>query len=205
MASSMGSKARVSQYTISAQNLLQTEELMKRVATYVSITDLLVALILKYIPEEARDNVVQEQVRIMHNSPQKAIASATAAVSNHQLIHRDVAMGQLQLQDEHTARARTAPFHGHSLVGPEPQEIDEKIFTMRNQHALHRGLTSHFKVPKKPAPKSSLQSRPSVHQRLGPPIGQEGSNQSFRNGQQNKSRKSNFFSNASQAGLGSTP
>ena len=56
---------------------------------------------------------------------------------------------------------------------------------MIDQHALHRSLTSHFKVPKKPAPKSSTQFRPSMHQRLGPPVGQEGSNQSFQNGQQN--------------------
>ena len=98
-----------------------------------------------------------------------------------------MALGQLQLQDEHFARARTAPFHGHSLVGLEPQEFDEKIFTMRDQHALDRGLNNHFEVPKKPVPKSSMQFRPSVHQRLGPPVGQEVSNQSFENGQQNKS------------------
>ena len=67
---------------------------------------------------------------------------------------------------------------------------------MIDQHALHRSLTSHFKVPKKPAPKSSTQFRPSMHQRLGPPVGQEGSNQSFQNEQQNKSWNSNFFSNA---------
>ena len=74
------------------------------------------------------------------------------------------------------------------------RDFDEKI--MRDQHALPRGLTRHFKVPKKPAPKPSTQLRPSVHQRPGPPVSQEGSNQSFQNGQQNKSRNSNFFSNA---------
>ena len=73
LASSMGSKAKVSQYTISAKNLLQTEELMRRVAIYGSITVSLVVSI-KFIPEEARDKVVQEQVRIMHKSSQKAIA-----------------------------------------------------------------------------------------------------------------------------------
>ena len=73
LASSMGSKAKVSQYTISAKNLLQTEELMRRVAIYGSITVSLVVSI-KFIPEEARDKVVQEQIRIMHKSSQKAIA-----------------------------------------------------------------------------------------------------------------------------------
>ena len=78
----------------------------------------------------------------------------------------------------------------------EPQEFEEKIFTMTDQHALHRGLTSHFKVPKKPVWKSSTQFRSSVHQRLGPPVDQEGSNQSFWNKQQNKSQNSNLVSTA---------
>ena len=82
LASSAASKTRVSQYMISAQNLLQTEELMRRVAIYGSITDSLVVSVLKYILEEARDKVVREQVSIMHKSSQKAIASATAVVSN---------------------------------------------------------------------------------------------------------------------------
>ena len=176
LASSKGSKAKVSQYTVSAQHLLQTEELMGRVAIYGSITDLLVAPILKYIPEEAKDKVVQKKVMIMHKSLHKAIASAMAAASNLQLIRKDVALGQLDLQNEHIARTRTAPFHGHSLVSPKPEKFDEKIFNMRDQQALHRGLTSHFKISEKPAPKSSMQSRPSVHQRLGPPVGHEGSN-----------------------------
>ena len=173
LASSTGSKRKVSQYTVSAQNLLHTKELMRRAAIYGSITDSLVVSILQYITEEARDKVVQEQVRIMHKSSHKTIASGAVAASNFQLICRDMALGQLQ--DEHIARARTAPFHGQCLVRLEPQRFDEKIFIMRDQHALHRGLTSHFKVPKKPPPKSSTQSRPSVHQRLGPPVGQEGS------------------------------
>ena len=127
LASSMGLKAKVSQYTILVQNMLQTEQLMRRVAIYGSITDSWVASILKHIPQEARDKVVQEQVRIMNKSSQKAIASATAVASKFHLIHRDVALEQLQLQDEHIIRGRAAPFHGHSLVGPEPQEFDEKI------------------------------------------------------------------------------
>ena len=92
-----------------------------------------------------------------------------------------------------TSPCRIAPFHGQSLVGLEPQKFDKKIFTLRDQHALHRGLTSHFKVPKKPTPKSSTQFRRSVHQRLGPAVGQEGTNLSFWRGQQNKSRSSSFF------------
>ena len=135
LAPSTGRKPKVLQYAVSAQNLLHTEELMSRLAIYGPITDSFVASVLKYVPEEARDKVVQEQVRIVHNSSHKAIASAMAAVSNLQLTHRDVALGHLQLQDEHIVRAKTSAFHGQSQVGPEPQKFDEKIFTLRDQHA----------------------------------------------------------------------
>ena len=103
--------------------MLYTEELMRRAAIYGSIMDSLVASILKYIPEEAQDKVVQEQLTIMHKSSYKAIASETAEASNLQLIRRDMALVQLHLQDEHIARARTAPFQGHSRTtgGPLPR------------------------------------------------------------------------------------
>ena len=35
---------------------------------------------------------------------------------------------------------------------------------MCDQHALHRGLTTHFKIPKKTVPKSAAQVKASVHQ-----------------------------------------
>ena len=99
---------------------------MRRVAIYGSITDSLVVSVLKYILGEASDKVVHKQVKIVHKSSQKAIASAMGAVSNLQLIRRDMALGQLQLQDEHITRTRTAPFHGLSLVGLEPQSLTRK-------------------------------------------------------------------------------
>ena len=138
LATSTGSKAKVSQYTVLAQNLLHTEELMRTAAIYGSITD---------------SGGIHSEVypawslRLYKNkwgsctSP-RTIATVTAAADNLQLIRRDVVLGQLQLQDEHITRTRAAPFHGHSLVGPDAEKFDEKIVTMRDQHALHRGLTS---------------------------------------------------------------
>ena len=82
LASSTGSKPKVSQYTISAQNLLHTEELMRRAAICGSITDFLVASTLQYIPEEARGKVVQEQVRTMHKSSHKAIGFGNGSHEN---------------------------------------------------------------------------------------------------------------------------
>ena len=113
-------------------------------------------------------------------------------------MRRDVALLQVQLEDVHIERARTAPFHGNNFVGPNAAAFDEKIFAMRDQHALHRGMTSHFKIPKKPALKTASQSKSSVHQRLGPQVTQ--GTQSFRKGQQQKKKAGFFSGNSSTTG-----
>ena len=123
------------------------------------------------------------------------MSAAVAAASNLQLIRRDVALRQLQLEDVHIEHARTVPFHGNNLVGPNVVAFDEKIFAMRDQHTLHWGMTSHFKIPKKPAPKTASQFKSSVHQRMGPPV-----TQSFRKGQQQKNKGGFFSGNSSTAG-----
>ena len=117
---------------------------MRRAVIYSFTTDLLVASILEYIPKAHCTKIVQEHVQILHKSSNKA------AASNLQLMRRDVALRQLQLEDVHIERARTAPFYGNNLVGPNVAAFDEKIFAIRDQHALHQGMTSHFKIPKKP-------------------------------------------------------
>ena len=168
--SATGATQKTTQYTISSQ----TEELMRQAAVYSSITDSLVASLLEHIPEENRTKIIQEEVKIMAKASRKGVVWVVAVTSNLQLIRWDVALGNLRLQDDHDARARTAPFDGKNLLGPNIKEFDAKIFTMREQHSLHRGLTTHFKVPKNLAPKAAGTSRLSVHQRLGPPIKQEG-------------------------------
>ena len=185
---SLGSATRATQKTtqfaISSQMLLHTEELMRRAAIYSSITDSFMTSQLEYIPNENKTKIVQEQVKIMAKASRKGVSSAVAAASNLQLIRRDVALGNLRLKDDHVARARTAPYHGKNLLRPNIKEFDAKIFAMREQRSLHRGLTKHFKVPKKPAPKAAGTSRLSVPQRLGPPCSQlEEGRQSFWNGQ----------------------
>ena len=137
----------------------------------------------------------------MAKASRKGVASTVAVASNLQLIIRDVALGNLRLKDDHDARARTVPFHGKNLLGPNIKEIDAKIFIMQQQHSLLRGLTVHFKVPKKPAPKA-VQGLPGywllVHQRLGPPVNLQEGRQSFQNGQQNQQNQ-NFSNCNSQA------
>ena len=63
--------------------------------------------------------------RLLHTCPLRQWMAA-----NLQLIRRDVVLGQLLLQDNHVARARTAPFSGPNLVGPNVKEFDAKIFTI---------------------------------------------------------------------------
>ena len=179
---------KVLQYTVSAQTLLHTEELICWATIYSSIMDSLVASLIERIPVEDRE---AGQDYVQRLSWKKGMGSVVMAVSSFHLVRRDVALGQLLLQDKHLARARTAPFGGASLVGPDPKEFDSKIFAMREQHSLHRGLTSHFKVPKNAAPKSVSQKKASVHQRLDPPVGQE-ARESFRPGQQSKLNKTFF-------------
>ena len=82
-----------------------------------------------------------------------------------------------------------------NLVGPNVVAFDEKIFAMMDQHALHWGMTSHFKIPKKPAPKTASQFKSSMHQRLGPPV-----TQSFQKGQQQKNKGGFFSGNSSTTG-----
>ena len=55
---------------------------MRRAAIYRSITDSLVASILEDIPKEHRTKIVQEKVRILHKSSNKAVSAAVVAASN---------------------------------------------------------------------------------------------------------------------------
>ena len=141
---------------------------MRRAAIYCSIMDLLVALLLEQIPDDKKCKVVMEQIKIMAKALRKGLTSAVAAASNLQLIRCDVALSQLKLIDDHVTKARMAPIHGKDLLGPNMTEFDQKIFDTRNQHSLHCGLTTHFKIPNKPAPKSAAVAK-TVHQCLGPP------------------------------------
>ena len=99
---------------------------MRRAAIYSSITDSLVASLLDQIPDDKKSKVGMEQIKIMVKASCKSATSAVAAASNLQLIHRDVALSQLKL-DDHVAKARTAPFHGKDLLGPNMTEFDKKI------------------------------------------------------------------------------
>ena len=139
--------------------------MMRQAAVYSSITNSLVASLLEHIPEENRTKNIQEQVKIMAEASRKGVVSAVAVASNLLLIRWDVALGNLRLQDDYVAKARTAPFHGKNPLGPNIKEFNVKIFTMQQRHSLHRGLTMHFKVPKKPAMKAAGTSRLLVHQR----------------------------------------
>ena len=93
--SGTGAKDKVTPFTMFSQNVLHTEELMRRAVIYSSITDSSMASILKHIPKEYRTKIVQEQVQILHKSSNKAVSAAVTAASNLQLMRRGIALHQL--------------------------------------------------------------------------------------------------------------
>ena len=175
--------AAPSSYTVPSTALLQTEELSRRAAVYGSITDVLVGSILRQIPEEARTPVLREQVQIMGQASRRCVAAAAASAANLQLVRRDSVLNGHRLKEEYISRARAAPFTGSHVVGPDPREFNRALQTLKTEHSLHQGLTSHFKVPSKPAPKTSVKTS-SVHSRLGPVPSTSRQSQPFRGGEQ---------------------
>ena len=78
---------------------------------------------------------------IMSNASRRGVAAA----SNFQLVRRYVVLEQLLLQDEHDSRECTALYSGSKFMGLNPK--DQKIVSMREQHSLYRGFTTHFRKP----------------------------------------------------------
>ena len=95
-------------------------------------------------------------------------------------------------------KARTVPFHGKDLLGPNMTEFDQKILDMRDQHSIHWDLTTHFKIPKKLSPKAAAVAK-SVLQRLGPLVNQDGC-QFFWNNQRQQDQSSYASSTQSASG-----
>ena len=108
----------------------------------------IVASLLETMPVERWDAVLKKQVTIMSQ------AFRHSSSLEHSAGWRDVVLGQLLLQDDHIARARTALFFGSHIKGLNFKDFDQKILSMRGQHSMHRGLTSHFKAHISTAPKS---------------------------------------------------
>ena len=192
---SLGSATGATQYMVSVQTQLHTEELMRRAAIYSSVTDSLVASLLEHIPKGNRTKIVQEQLKI--KASRKGVCSAVAAASNPQLLRRDVT-----LRKPHAPGWPWGQGLRPYLLGPDIKEFNAKIFSMQEQHSLHRGLTSHFKVPKNSAPKAFASAKGSVHQRLGSPVHQEGK-RSFQAGQQTRPNQ-NYFPSRTTPGGAST-
>ena len=113
------------------------------------MTDSLVASLLKHIPVENRIKIIREPVKIMAKVSRKGVASTVAANFNLQLIRRNVALGHFMLQLNHMWPL----FYGSNLMRPNIKEFDAKIYAMREQHSLHGGLATHFKISRKIAPK----------------------------------------------------
>ena len=130
----------------------------------------------------------------MAQASRRCVTAAAASAANLQLVRRDALLNAYKLREEYVTTARVAPFSGSHVIGPDPREFNRALMNLKTEHTLHQGLSSHFKVPTKPAPKSAVK-RTSVHQRLGPSV--ETPRQPFRGGEQRDS------SSAAPAGRGS--
>ena len=197
-------------FRVDATWFSNVEEFSRRAAIYASISEAIYGSVLReLVPSEDISKVLREQIDLAADAAQMAITASAAASANCMLQRRDMVLDQMRLSDTLVKRARTAPFLGHYLMGPNTQEFDDQYVKLKDQQSLHRGLTSNFR----PAASSSYRRRPatesSVFDRLGSttsskdkrtPRSQKG-NQSFRGDQRDSSRQSGS-GNSSRRGDG---
>ena len=77
----------------------------------------------------------------------RSITASVAVASNMQLVRRDVVLDHLLLNQSSASRARTAPFSGTHLMGPDPNRFYKEIMKLREQQVLHGGLSANFRNP----------------------------------------------------------
>ena len=140
------------------------EEFSRRAAICASISEAVFgSLINTMMPIGSRTRLQEEQVIIAKEAALKVITASISASANAAFARRDVVLSQIRLMPNLRSRARTAPFHGQNLMGPNPEEFDHTVLKLKDDHVLHGGLTDHFEVDK---PASSRRS--DVWSRLGP-------------------------------------
>ena len=98
-------------------------------------------------PEDERAPLLTEHIAIAAEASMRAITASVAVASNLQLVHRDVILDYLLLQQPTVSRARTAPFMGTHLMGLEPNDIYQEIMHLRDQQVMHGRLLDNFQNP----------------------------------------------------------
>ena len=141
---SFGNFSLPSSYTMSAASIMAVEELTHRHIMYSSIPDTVFAS----LSPTKKDDILKVQLVIVKEASHLTISAAVAISSNRQFERRNVVLDHLRLTDTMKVRARTAPFLGKNLMGPDPESFNKELLKFKDQHALHSGLPSTSSVPR---------------------------------------------------------
>ena len=155
-----------------------TEELARRASIYASVADSMMgSVIAELVPEDQMSAGLVERLRIIQEAQVGAMAASVAVASNLQLVRRDAVLKHMNLPQSTISRARTAPFVGTHVLGPEPKEFARILSDMKKEDALLSGKSGHFATPapkkQRTQPPAGSASQSSVFRRLGPAHGQE--------------------------------
>ena len=145
---SLGSFTMPASFNVPAACVSASEELSRRAAVYGSIADVMFSSIIHSLaPEDKRAPLLKERITIAAEASMRSITASVAVASNMQLVRRDVVLDHLLLNQSSASRARTAPFSGTHLMGPDPNRFYEEIMKLREQQVLHGGLSANFRIP----------------------------------------------------------
>ena len=145
---SLGSFTMPASFNVPAACVSASEELSRRAAVYGSIADVMFSSIIHSLaPEDERAPLLKERITIAAEASMRSITASVAVASNMQLVRRDVVLDHLLLNQSSASRARTAPFSGTHLMGPDPNRFYEEIMKLREQQVLHGGLSANFRNP----------------------------------------------------------
>ena len=145
---SLGSFTMPASFNVPAACVSASEELSRRAAVYGSIADVMFSSIIHSLaPEDERAPLLKERITIAAEASMRSITASVAVASNMQLVRRDVVLDHLLLNQSSASQARTAPFSGTHLMGPDPNRFYEEIMKLREQQVLHGGLSANFRNP----------------------------------------------------------
>ena len=165
-----------SSYQMSNRMCLDTEELARRSAIYASLADSMVASVIEELsPKDERSKLLREKLAIILEAQVSAVSAGFAAVSNLQLLRRDILLKNFRFQPQVLSSVRNAPFEGSHVLGPEPKVLQNRVCAIRQADRMagssvtftqkHREVKSSTKVTSS----RKTASKTSVFDRLGSP------------------------------------
>ena len=155
---------------------LDTEELARRSAIYASLADSMVASVIEELsPKDERTKLLRENLAIIQEAQVSAVSAGFVAASNLQLLRRDALLKNFGFQPQVLSTVRTTPFEGSQVLGPDPNELQNRVRTIRQADRM-AGSSVTFaqkhhesKSGTKATSSRKTASRTSVFHRLGSP------------------------------------